>query len=88
MVTERRYLFEIQDISTLIYTCSQCNHEVHCQLSENYVPDRCCPSCSNDLVVPQSDLIDPNEALLRNLRHVLSLKSPRVKLKLVVTEVE
>ena len=67
MVKEQRYIFDVQDIKSLIYACPHCGQEVVCELKGDYQPGSHCVSCSQSLQ-GNSNGIDPNFTLLTNLR--------------------
>ena len=92
MVRERRYIFGVEDISSLIYACPKCSHEVECKLSgpsDSYNPGPRCVSCGEDLMCPTDDEgLDPHDVLLRNLRRVLRTDDPKVQVKFAVYDPE
>ena len=83
MVKEQRFIFDVQDIKSLIYVCPHCKQEVVCELDGEYHPGSHCVSCSETLQ-KQGNGIDPNFTLLTNLRYVLRMKDARVKVRFVV----
>ena len=87
MVKERRYVFGVEDISSLIYACPHCGQEVECRLTGNYRPGAHCISCGEDLMTASIDEgLDPNDVLLRNLRRVRRIDDPRVRVSFVVPD--
>ena len=87
MVKEHRYIFDPSDITSVIYACSHCGQQVSVELDGEYRPSRQCGSCGS--IVLDSDVadrLDPNEVLLTNLRRVLRLDNPKVKLRFVVPD--
>ena len=89
MVKERRYVFDVQDISSVIYACNNCGQETVCKLDDRYRPPRDCPCCSRPLMpTSQESGLDPNEVLLTNLRSVLRLDNPSVRFRFVVPDID
>ncbi len=86
MVKERRYVFDLQDIASLIYACSHCGQEVVCKLDSPYEPATHCVSCNERLAPNRADGIDPNRTLLVNLRRVLKVADPSVRVRFVVPD--
>lgn len=88
MVKERRYVFDIQDLSSLIYACPHCGHEAVCSLQHETHPPARCGSCEERLMVPDHvNGIDPAITLLQNLRKLLGKPAPgRVRVRLVVPD--
>ena len=85
MVKERRYVFDVGDISSLVFTCQNCKQEVVYPLDSDYKPHNRCQSCGEDLLTPTIvDGIDPNITLLINIRRILKLADPKVRLRFVV----
>ena len=84
MVKEHRYLFDLEDISSLIYTCNKCGHEAVCKIDGDFAPTPHCAGCRNPILKPNVDGIDARVTFLINLRHVLDLmkadKSVRLRL--------
>ena len=46
MVKECRYLVDLQDVDSLVYTCTECGHEHICKLTGSYAPTRTCANCN------------------------------------------
>ena len=85
MVKEQRYIFDIQDIKSLIYACSHCGQEVVCELKGDYHPGSHCVSCRQSLQ-GNSNSFDPHFTLLTNLRSVLKMSDPPVRVRFVVPD--
>ena len=87
MVKEQRFIFDVQDIKSLIYACPHCGQEVVCKLKGDYQPGSHCVSCSQSLQ-GNSNGIDPNFTILINLRRVLKMSDPPVRVRFVVPDAE
>ena len=87
MVKEHRYVFDVADISSLIFTCQNCGQEVVCKLEGEFSPGDHCVSCSESLSTTNTkNGIDPHHTLLINLRRVLKVSDASVKVKFVVPD--
>ena len=87
MVKERRFIFDPEDITAVIYVCAACGQEVQIPVDGKHRPSRQCGSCM--AIILDSDVaerLDPREVLLTNLRSVLHLDSTHVKLRFVVPD--
>ena len=82
MVKEHRYVFDVEDITKLIYTCPHCDMEVSYPIEGKFNPSTDCSSCSQ----PFMERTDPNIRFLYNLRGLLKLSKPRVRLSIVVPD--
>ena len=85
MVKENRYVFDVKDIERLIYECSTCGLELACKVESQYRPMPRCVSCQDQLLTEDNMGPDPNSELLVELRRILSLSNPRVRLRFVVS---
>ena len=87
MVKEHRYLFDVADIQSLVFTCPKCRQEMTYPLDGLYRPNGHCVSCGEPLDHETAhDRQDPNLTLLVNLRHVLKLSNPSVRVQFVVVD--
>ena len=86
MVKENRYVFDVKDIDRLIYECSTCGLELACKIKSQYSPLPHCVSCQDRLLEQDNMGPDPNSELLVELRRILSLSNPKVRLRFVVSE--
>ena len=82
MVKERRYVFDVGDITQVVYACPRCKHEmVYLVNSANSPQGENCTSCGKAVLKkPDTDTINPNVTFLANLRAVLMSQSVRVRL--------
>ncbi len=91
MVKERRYLFEVTDISSLIHECLSCGKELCYHLGTNDPPDQTCPGCIQPLLEER----DAEYAFLSALRRLQSTQKkarddlasgprPKVRVRFVV----
>lgn len=85
MVTERRYVFEVEDISGLGYICPSCKTETVFSIKGCYEPNTHCSSCSEALMPPNMDRQDLNITVLKNLRALLRFDS-QVRLRFIVPD--
>ena len=86
MVKERRYVFDLSDITSLIYTCRHCEQEIVCKLDGEYAPSASCASCGGALAAPSKQMIHPARTLLTNLRHLLKRSDSQVRVQFVVPD--
>ena len=87
MVKEHQYIFDVDDIKSLIYVCVQCGQEVVCKLEGEFRPGEHCENCRESLSATNMiQGIDPNYTLLINLRSVLKTSDTRVKIRFVVPD--
>ena len=84
MVKEHQYVFDVQDITELVYACPECKHKMVCQVRSEHQPAEKCPSCDEPILARDYQGINPNITFLKNLRAVLMSKN--VQLKLVVPD--
>ena len=85
MVKENRYIFDVKDIDRLLYECSTCGMELACKVKGQYRPLPNCVSCQGQLLKQDNMGPDPNSELLVELRRILSLSNPSVRLRFVVS---
>ena len=95
MVKEHRYVFDVSDIASLLYVCSNCGEEVACKLDGDFEPSRCsiCKSLLfSETPFPAKELkhTDPNHMVLRELRRIQKETKqketkPQVQLRFVVS---
>ena len=91
MVKEHRYVFDVSDIASLLYVCSNCGEEVACKLDGEFQPGRC-SSCDSLLFKEDPfhgkdpDYTDPYNMVLSELRRIQKVTNPRVQLRFVVSD--
>ena len=88
MVKERRYLFDVADITGIVYSCLHCKQEVVCKLDGEYAPADTCVSCGQPLAPLVTAGINPARTLLTNLRHLLRMQNPTARVQFVVPETD
>ena len=86
MVKERRYVFDVSDITSLLYVCSECGQEVACKLENVFQPSENCSSCNAFLKTEDSSAPDPSYMVLMQLRRIQKVTKPRVQLRFVVSD--
>lgn len=88
MVKERRYVFDVSDIDSLIYACANCGQEIVCKLDGQYAPGATCVSCQSQLLMTRTanGTVDPRYTLLMNLRNVLRVQDPATRIRFVVPD--
>ena len=87
MVRERRYLFDVEDIVSVLYVCTQCQQETAYRVDGEYRAAMQCGSCGADLLMRQvGGALDLHDTLLTTLRQLMRLDSPRVKVRFVVPD--
>ena len=96
MVKEHRYVFDVSDIASLLYVCSNCGEEVACKLDGDFEPSRC--SICKSLLFKEAPFqgtdpkhTDPNHMVLRELRRIQKETKqketkPRVQLRFVLSD--
>ena len=85
MVKERRYVFDVSDINSLLYVCSNCGQEVAYKLENECQPREHC-SCNVLKSENASGTADPNAMVLMWLRRTQKVTEPRVTLRFVVSD--
>ena len=88
MVKERRYLFDVRDISSIVFACLNCKQEVVCKLDGEYSPGGICVSCGQPLAAPVPGGINPARTLLTNLRYLLRMSDPTARVQFVVPDTD
>ena len=90
MVKEHRYVFDVSDIASLLYVCSNCGEEVACKLDGDFEPSRC--SICKSLLFKEAPTqgtdpkyTDPNHMVLKELRRIQKATDPQVQLRFVVS---
>ena len=73
MVKEHRYVFDLEDITKLIYTCPHCDMEVSYPIQGKFEPSTHCSSCSAPFMERSMNQRDPNITFFYNLRALLEL---------------
>ena len=87
MVKEHRYIFDAEDISSLVYACHHCKNEVVVRVNGEGKPGKKCSSCGESIMEPAFDSIDPNITILLNLRTLLMARATsKVQLRFVVPD--
>ena len=87
MMKEHRYVFDLEDITKLIYTCPHCDMEVSYPIEGEFGPRSTdCSSCSQPFMESSTNRANPNIAFLYNLRALLKLPKPRVRLSIVASD--
>ena len=86
MVKEHRYLFDVSDITGIVYSCLHCKQEVVCRLDSEYTPGDTCVSCGQRLAPVGPNGINPARTLLTNLRHLLRMQDPTARVQFVVPD--
>ena len=83
-------MFDVQDISSVIYACPHCGYEAVCAIKGKSLPPTHCGSCNKPLTVPdQQNGLDPSVTQLHNLRALLKKTAPdRVRFRFVVPDLE
>ena len=84
MVKEHRYLIDMQDIDSLVFTCTKCQHEVVCKLDGTFSPADYCVSCRGPLADTGKTGPHPARELLTNIRRLLRTADPTVNVRLVI----
>ena len=86
MVREQRYLFDVADISALLYTCHHCGQEIAVRIEGDYSPPDYCPGCSESLSSAVGKPETPDRILLVSLRRILKRADPPARVRFVVVE--
>ena len=87
MVKEHRYLFDVADITEVVYACPKCQCKMGFPVRAEHAPtpSENCQSCGEPILTPSGEHgINPNVTFLRNLRAVLM--SSGVKPRLVIPD--
>ena len=85
MVKDRRYVFDVDDISSIIYACPHCGHEVVCKLDSQYEPGSNCHNCRSPILAANPETgRNPALTFLHNLRWVLGMPKGGVRVRVVV----
>lgn len=86
MVKERRILFDVTDITGIVYSCLNCKQEVVCKLDGEYAPAITCVSCGHPLASSSDAGLNPARTLLTNLRYLLRMQDPTARVQFVVPD--
>ena len=86
MVKERRYVFDVRDITGIIYACTHCGQEIVCKPDGEYAPGDRCVSCYEPLAGQLPSGINPARTLLTTIRHLRRMSNPTARVRFVVSD--
>ena len=91
MVKERRYVFDPEDIESVLYCCPHCGHESGFKVNgKEHTPTGHCAACNaSNMPATLNDGVDPGITFIVNLRKLLNAqRSPakRVRVRLIVRD--
>ena len=76
MVIERRFVFGVEDIASIVLSCPKCGHETTWNPHDNaYLPAQECGACKAQLLSRAPNGDDPTLALMTSIRRFRRVNS-------------